>query len=1083
MARKENMMKIHFARAARNGAGIVSVLLLVSVQGAEPFPNPSMIHRYVGADTNETWQGVANNGIVWKRGSGTVTMPAPALNGGGQLNVAEGDVVLNLDAPPAVPTLPDYLAQKAKLWLDPATNIVTEGDLVTTWFDRREPNIAGGGSSYVYPYASSAFQWASPTPSGDRRPTLVAGGTALNGTYLDFGAYGAAGSKNLCITNTGLAGGVVFVRELFAVFARRTGMSYAGFTMFSLCRGDVGQNRPVPAWVGSAALQLLWGTTAETRADKGSTRLDRNPVWGGNLSIRDYAWHVVGTRVPNVNNHCQLNQIGFDRDLTSYSGGFCLAEVIMFEQRLSEFDRMRVEDYLWKKWMGARQTSVGALAIATNSCVTATTSSDVAGALSGGGTFVKRGSGTATLVDDGFSGTVELAAGGIRSEGLPIAVAAAGQKFAAGAQGIVTRLDDAAAGTVVKSGRGYLAVASLPADAKVQVENGGLRIAPPEPEEKVALPALFTNANFEAYNVVDVWNAGGGSASAPAVTNGNWVFDRRNRSGSTLVAILNKSTYHSGSWQLQPEDTYGLGYEGNNLLYICRGSATGTFVLPSAGLYRLVFSVGARNTTCLKPMRIKVDGTPLGLLTSFNEKSFMRYEVALPYLSAGAHEVAFSDEPDDPNSVTTILLDDLKVVPVRVSAEAPVSVAIANPGFEEPLLNITNTATTFKPSVSSCVGWTTPTESTEGFAQGMIARRWFDGIISTAAETGILAWPDEMADGFLCAQLFSSKAFSQTVTLPSSGRYRLTFHLAKRCGLSPQLVTVTLGGRVVKKVWVRHDDWRQYEAVFDVTEGGDSLLAFAGSVAGTSGNVFSVGSAWLDDVALERVAEAIPVNLVANGDFESTGGWTFHGACTNLSDQTFSVPEAAPQGADCACVGGSTSDASLRQVVTFPAAGRYELSFRTRRCRTNMFDDDKISQFFVKVGDDEVWRRNLVQHENECVIRQPFTVPAAGTYLLDFHTELQEGGRGYALVDDVAIVAAPMAAQTDLENNIPETLELEIAAGATLNLDFDGTAEVRRVTFAGRSVVGDISHTTCPIWVMGRGVLHVTPRGTTLVVR
>ena len=134
-------MTRQIARTVALGTAVLLAGAASVAFGAEPFPNPSMIHRYVGSDTNETWQGVVNNGVVWKRGGGTVTMPAPALNGGGRLNVTAGDVVLDLDAAPTVPTLPDYIVNKIKFWLDPNTNIVLEGDLVTKWFDRRETNI------------------------------------------------------------------------------------------------------------------------------------------------------------------------------------------------------------------------------------------------------------------------------------------------------------------------------------------------------------------------------------------------------------------------------------------------------------------------------------------------------------------------------------------------------------------------------------------------------------------------------------------------------------------------------------------------------------------------------------------------------------------------------------------------------------------------------------------------------------------------------------------------------------------------------------------------------------------------------
>jgi hypothetical protein len=80
-------------------------------------------------------------------------------------------------------------------------------------------------------------------------------------------------------------------------------------------------------------------------------------------------------------------------------------------------------------------------------------------------------------------------------------------------------------------------------------------------------------------------------------------------------------------------------------------------------------------------------------------------------------------------------------------------------------------------------------------------------------------------------------------------------------------------------------------------------------------------------------------------------------------------------------------------------------------------------------------------------------------------------------------VAAPAEARTDLSDYIPENVELDVADGATLNLDFDGVATVRGIRYNGRSYVGEISHATCPAWVMGRGVLSAAPRGTVIMFR
>ena len=1073
-----------FKHVAMMGAVGMMGLVMWTVQGAEPYPNPHRVVRYLDAEADTTVNGVVNNGTIYKRGKGTATLSAPALNGGGSLVVSEGGVALDLDAAPSVPTLPASLTSKIKLWLDPGVNIVVEDGLVTKWFDRRETNITDEVASYVYPYASSEFHWMASPPADDRRPSLVASGPNLNGAYLDFGAYGADNCKWLCITNTGRAYGNIYAREVFAVCARKGTLN--GFTMFS---SQQGANRGRPSWVGgpvNANGSRLWGSTVNTHADKGSTRLDRSPVWSGFIQIQDDDWHLVCARVPNPDADCTLNQIGLDRDLTQYSGGFVLAEVIMFEQRLSEFDRMRVEDYLWKKWMGSRQTSIGSVAVAAGSTVSATTSSDVTGALSGGGTFEKGGTGTATLVNDGFTGAVVLNAGSVRSENLPFAVKTGGQTLAAGGQGVVTRTDGVAANAFVKSGSGQLVVASLPATTTVQVTTGTLRITPPTASAEFLAPAVFSNANFEAFTGNAALNVGGGTGTTVAKTNLNWVFDRSMyASGNALVMILDKSLYHNGDWNLQPEDSYGLGYEGSRSLYICHGRATGTFTIPASGIYRLSFALTSRYVSGrLKPMRLLLDGADLRDYTSFDCYTFMRYEVALPWLAAGDHTLTFTDADTTAN---TSMVDDIKIVPVEAAAEAPVSVAIANPSFEDSSNNLAVVDVAFKPTVANCTGWMM-TDISHQFAGSLVVRRWFDGV--TDVDKGLLAWPDEMADGFLCAQIYgAARPISQTVTLPSAGRYRLTFQLAKRCGLQPQLVIVSVGDTVVKKIWVYHDDWKRYEAIFDMAEGGEKTLTFAGGAATANNNVYTTGSAWLDDVALERVSETIPENLVSNGGFEVAGnGWTYS-TCTNMSATRTGwyngLTNSPPMGADCVFMSGNAeSDGDLRQDVTFPAAGRYELSFRVRRFRSNPFgDDEMVSRFYVMLGDNVIWESYVLRHEDECVIKQPFTVAEAGTYRLIFHTSFGESQRGYALLDDVAIVAAPAAARTDLADYIPETLELDVASGATLDLDFDGVAAVRGIRYNGRSYVGEISHATCPAWVMGRGVLSAAPRGTVIMFR
>ena len=116
---------------------------------------------------------------------------------------------------------------------------------------------------------------------------------------------------------------------------------------------------------------------------------------------------------------------------------------------------------------------------------------------------------------------------------------------------------------------------------------------------------------------------------------------------------LSKSLYHDSAshWNLQPEDSYGLGYEGDRSLYICHGRATGTFTIPASGIYRLSFALTSRDVGGrLKPMKLLLDGADLRDYTAFDCYTFMRYEVALPWLAAGDHTLTFTDTGDDTRS-------------------------------------------------------------------------------------------------------------------------------------------------------------------------------------------------------------------------------------------------------------------------------------------------------------------------------------------------------------------------------------------------------------------------------------------------
>jgi hypothetical protein len=361
-----------------------------------------------------------------------------------------------------------------------------------------------------------------------------------------------------------------------------------------------------------------------------------------------------------------------------------------------------------------------------------------------------------------------------------------------------------------------------------------------------------------------------------------------------------------------------------------------------------------------------------------------------------------------------------------------------------------------------------------------------------------------MPDGFVCAQIFSTISVSQSdVSFPSAGRYRLRFHLAKRQGSNPQRVAVKVGGAVVRRAIVRHDDFRPYEAVFDLAAGGAKTLEFVGSVASVV-NGYSSGCALLDAISCERISDIPSGELIVNGRFENgLEGWTRNAnanmnvisefAATNWVE---GIAQAPLQGTNSFGFAVASPSAKLSQDVTFPDAGRYELSFRMKTVDLDPDTLTRLHRFAVAVGDNRLLLRSALADGEERLVKLPFTVSESGTKTLAFslspHANLSQGTKINVLLDDVSIVAAPAEdrAAAELAAFIPRNLEIAVTVtGNTsndrsyLNLDFDGVAKVRKVSYQGQKIYGEISHATCPAWVMGRGRLLVVPDGTLIFVR
>jgi hypothetical protein len=170
----------------------------------------------------------------------------------------------------------------------------------------------------------------------------------------------------------------------------------------------------------------------------------------------------------------------------------------------------------------------------------------------------------------------------------------------------------------------------------------------------------------------------------------------------------------------------------------------------------------------------------------------------------------------------------------------------------------------------------------------------------------------------------------------------------------------------------------------------------------------------------------------------------------------------------------------LSQRLYFPAAGVYRLSFA--HCRR--FDSSKINTVDVSlVSGGETPVTNLltkikVHSPRFCQSRVDFNIPAAGEYVLAFQGTYD--AYASALFDDFRV---ERMLDCELASaDIAETARFDVAAGATLELEFAGTNRVSAFRYGGRPYSGVVDASNCP-GIRGFGAFEVKRKGLMFIVK
>jgi len=279
-----------------------------------------------------------------------------------------------------------------------------------------------------------------------------------------------------------------------------------------------------------------------------------------------------------------------------------------------------------------------------------------------------------------------------------------------------------------------------------------------------------------------------------------------------------------------------------------------------------------------------------------------------------------------------------------------------------------------------------------------------------------------------------------------------------------------------------------------------NLTVSAGdSIVLSINNIQTQSCGIIDDLEFVR-AEDDHVELVNDGGFEANNTWTFNdhksdeGATSasgagiwKYSDLPVNFGYNKYEGTRALRI---VDTGSAEQGVAFPAAGTYRLTFHARP-RVEEGDHTLATRFlyagnriraYVTVGGEQrtILTTESLYSTNFFEYSALFTVPAAATYTLGFQgvnsTTVPTNYRGSrtsdlnVLIDGVSV----QRAYTD-DVDVNEDLEITLAPGAVLNLDFVGTKTVKGVKFgnSGRSRHGVISASRYPGRVTGAGALYV----------
>jgi hypothetical protein len=1055
-----------------------------------------------------TWdKPVFVQGVLRKTGAGKLTLPAEKLYGQGCVEVVDGELAVTATGAGSAPVAEPAILNGAAMWLDANLHLAgADGaaatDRAAMWYDVRETDWAtAGGFATNYIYAEGRTNL---TATG----LLPACGTDGNGRkYVDFGGY-ASGQYMVWRKPSGDKAWIPIANSFVAYSPNGSHGHYLGVaTDYGVDRNKVmyfavnmgGESNFF--FVNQAHAQYRHlrfghvfcnGIAVDPLAtiDKAATQL---------LETESYPVEGYAEAFFNFRNYQASAGSGSAGDRV---GGGRLHEVLIFTNRISEVDRILVEQYLLRKWVNSSGYAIPPkFRVMSGAALTLDgrleTSVQSAGVLRRTGPLASL---DAVDAFAGIGGTVVIDTDATVSNRFGAAIAPqAGKAYTVDDWNTVS-VSDGTAGTISKTGTGTLALAGLGSAATLAVADGQAAVRAVATNATVELSGnCLADGGFEGIYTGTTYQHYTTGASMGAWTATNYC------SGANT-----RITYKTGwgpQWKNDPQ--YKLGTpEGSYYLLLKNGGGVKQSVtLPKAGRYEVTLRTYPRSDALIYIgfARLYMDDVLIGTAQSPAQQldwDYIRFES--PWLDAGPHVFRIASETTED---LALAIDDVQV---RWLDDTPAVAVLKNGNFEDADWEAGSSALIPSVAVSTAISTTIQTETAlpSTFLTGWTA----DGTVTLLRgqpyfRTSNFAAP-LTGTGSICAFLQTGASVRQTVTIPEDGLYVLSAAVANYAtnGLGSPTASYDAAytsGKVQFTLGETNEtfsfgDWslqrHQLSIPVRLAMGETVEVAITAPATTSSGR----NNILVDDVRLERVTD----NLVANPGFEGGGGAKAPTGWTVVSNPLDKQILYTPQDVKMDYFGDEMVEGMYRarlhagthlaQTLTLDP-GLYRLSFwEVSRTWRNSKSDPWLVVYgpspicvtlvrgattnFCATVTPSSTRKKFMRRE--CLVK----VEEAGEWTLGFEATASTNDDLSSFIDAVCLAPVRDMPDTAVPSAAPD-VSLEVAAGASLALDWPGVFTCGRLRCAGTSFVGDISSATAPDSLFGVGRLSIAPKGTVIIFR